>query len=158
MLINLTLKSWISTSTRDVTQMRRNHYRLNLTTPQPPVTRRVSASRSLGSIVTWARAITTSPTDVTWGRSLLPRPLVPWPSNCTLHFCHDDGLSCDCVLVSNKCTTSFQLLCVVYFRIRRKWASACKWWWWWWWRSLFLHKIKSTYLMLQYLGNKKVYI
>ena len=26
-------------------------------------------------------------------------------------------------------------------------------WWWrsWWWRSLFLHKIKSTYLMLQYM-------
>ena len=32
---------------------------------RPPATRRVSASRSLGSTVTWAREITTSPTDVT---------------------------------------------------------------------------------------------
>jgi len=66
--------------------MRINHFRISWTTPQPPATRRVSASRSLGSTVTWARAITTSPTDVTWDRSLLPR--LSWTPNWTLTIYH----------------------------------------------------------------------
>ena len=40
----------------------------------PASCRHAFASRSLGSTVTWARAITISPTGVTWDRSPLPRP------------------------------------------------------------------------------------
>ena len=68
--INSTLTSWIYTSTKGVTPV--TNYRLSLITRQPPVIRHVSASRSLGSTVIWARAITTSPTDVTWDRLQSP--------------------------------------------------------------------------------------
>ena len=64
---NLTPKRWTFTSTQVVTPVK--NYKHSLITRQPPVIRHVSASRSLGSTVTWARAITTSPTDVTWDRS-----------------------------------------------------------------------------------------
>ena len=66
-LITSTLLNRIFTSTKDVTAV--PTYRLNSTTPQAPATRRVFASRSLGSTASWARAITTSPFDVTWDRA-----------------------------------------------------------------------------------------
>ena len=67
---NLTPKSWTFTSTQVVTLV--TNCRLSLITRQPPVIRHVSASRSLESTVIWARAITTSPTDVTWDRLQSP--------------------------------------------------------------------------------------
>ena len=64
----MTQRSWTIISTRGVSKASEN-YRHNLTMPQPPATRHVSASQSLGSTVTWARAITTSPTGVMLERS-----------------------------------------------------------------------------------------
>ena len=58
---------------KDVTHMKRSHFRISWTTPSLLEPGRASASRSLGSIFTWVSAIIISPTDVTWDRSLLPR-------------------------------------------------------------------------------------
>ena len=68
MWMNLTPRSWTFTLTQGVTPVILKDCRLSLITRQPPVIHRVSASQSLGSTVIWARAITTSPTDVTWDR------------------------------------------------------------------------------------------
>ena len=68
MWMNLTPRSWTFTLTQGVTPVILKDCRLDLITRQPPVIHRVTASQSLGSTVIWARAITTSPTDVTWDR------------------------------------------------------------------------------------------
>ena len=75
MWMNLTPRNWTFTLTQGVTPVILKDCRLSLITRQPPVIHRVSASRSLGSTVTWARAITTSPTDVTWDRLQSPNLL-----------------------------------------------------------------------------------
>ena len=72
MWMNLTPRSWTFTLTQGVTPVILKDCRLRLITRQPPVIHRVSASQSLGSTVIWARAITTSPTDVTWDRLQSP--------------------------------------------------------------------------------------
>ena len=75
MWMNLTPRSWTFTLTQGVTPVILKDCRLSLITRQPLVIHRVSTSRSLGSTVTWARAITTSPTDVTWDRLRSPNLL-----------------------------------------------------------------------------------
>ena len=75
MWMNLTPRSWTFTLTQGVTPVILKDWRLSLITRQPPVIHRVSASQSLGSTVIWARAITTSPTDVTWERLKSPNLL-----------------------------------------------------------------------------------
>ena len=75
MWMNLTPRSWTFILTQGVTPVILKNYRLSLITRQPPLIHHVSASRSLGSTVIWARAITTSPIDVTWDRLQSPNLL-----------------------------------------------------------------------------------